>query len=100
MNTVCSRISPESLSIPRSVDALVMVLLGGLQTLFGPVAGAALLTWLQDTLARHTEYWRAMLGAAILVLVLLFPQGIVGALAGAVRGLRQRGTGARAVAAR
>jgi len=83
-------ISPESLSIPRSVDGLVMVLLGGLQTLFGPVAGAALLTWLQDTLARHTEYWRAMLGAAILVLVLVFPQGIVGALTGAMRGLRQR----------
>jgi len=83
-------ISPESLSIPRSVDGLVMVLLGGLQTLFGPVAGAALLTWLQDTLARHTEYWRAMLGATILALVLLFPQGIVGALTDALRGLRQR----------
>jgi len=83
-------ISPESLSIPRSVDALVMVLLGGLQTLLGPVAGAALLAWLQDTLARHTEYWRAMLGAAILALVLLFPQGIVGALAGFTRALRQR----------
>jgi branched-chain amino acid transport system permease protein len=89
-------ISPESLSIPRSVDALVMVLLGGLQTLFGPVAGAALLAWLQDTLARHTEYWRAMLGAAILVLVLLFPQGIVGALAGAMRTLRQRSAAAPA----
>jgi len=87
-------ISPESLSIPRSVDGLVMVLLGGLQTLFGPVAGAALLTWLQDTLARHTEYWRAMLGAAILALVLLFPQGIVGALAGATRALRQRAAAA------
>jgi branched-chain amino acid transport system permease protein len=87
-------ISPESLSIPRSVDALVMVLLGGLQTLLGPVAGAALLTWLQDTLARHTEYWRAMLGAAILALVLLFPQGIVGALAGATRALRQRAAAA------
>ncbi len=92
-------ISPDSLSIPRSIDALVMVLLGGLQTLFGPVVGAALLAWLQDTLARHTEYWRAMLGAAILVLVLLFPQGIVGALGAAARALRQRGIGKRAAAA-
>jgi len=83
-------ISPESLSIPRSVDGLVMVLLGGLQTLFGPVLGAALLAWLQDTLARHTEYWRAMLGAAILLLVLLFPQGIVGAFDDVVRRLRGR----------
>jgi branched-chain amino acid transport system permease protein len=53
-----------------------------------------LLAWLQDTLARHTEYWRAMLGAAILALVLLFPQGIVGGLAGAARALRQRAAAA------
>jgi branched-chain amino acid transport system permease protein len=92
-------ISPESLSIPRSVDGLVMVLLGGLQTLLGPVAGAALLAWLQDTLARHTEYWRAMLGAAILVLVLLFPQGIVGALRDGAQGLRRRRPDRRAAAA-
>jgi branched-chain amino acid transport system permease protein len=83
-------ISPDALAIPRSVDGLVMVLLGGLQTLFGPIAGAALLGWLQDTLARHTEYWRAMLGAAILALVLLFPQGIVGALGNGMRRLRRR----------
>jgi branched-chain amino acid transport system permease protein len=83
-------ISPESLSIPRSVDGLVMVLLGGLQTLFGPVAGAAMLSWLQDTLARHTEYWRAMLGTAILLLVLVFPQGVIGALDRAMQYLRQR----------
>jgi branched-chain amino acid transport system permease protein len=82
-------ISPDAMSIPRSVDGLVMVLLGGLQTLLGPVVGAALLGWLQDTLARHTEYWRAMLGAAILVLVLLFPQGIVGALGDAARRFRR-----------
>ena len=64
-------ISPELLSVPRSVDGLVMVLLGGLQTLAGPVWGAALFTWLQDTLARSFDYWRAALGAAILVLVLI-----------------------------
>jgi branched-chain amino acid transport system permease protein len=59
----------------------VMVLLGGLNALFGPLIGATLFTWLQDTLARTTEYWRAMVGAGILVLVLLFPQGVGGALA-------------------
>ena len=78
-------ISPESLAIPRSVDALVMVLLGGLNALFGPVIGAAAFTWLQDTLTRTTEYWRAMVGAGILVLVLLFPHGAGGALARFVR---------------
>ena len=83
-------ISPEAISVGRSVDGLVMVLLGGIQTLAGPVVGAAAFTWLQDTLIRATDYWRALLGAVILVLVIAFPQGIAGGLV-AVAG-RWRGT--------
>ncbi|HEY3077803.1 MAG TPA: ABC transporter permease [Burkholderiales bacterium] len=73
-------ISPETLSVPRSVDALVMVLLGGVQTLTGPAWGAALFTWLEDSLSRDFSYWRAAIGAVILVLVLVFPRGIAGYL--------------------
>jgi branched-chain amino acid transport system permease protein len=73
-------ISPETLAVSRSVDGLVMVLLGGVQTLTGPVAGAAVFTWLQDEIARNTNYWRAILGLTILVIVLAFPQGIAGSL--------------------
>jgi branched-chain amino acid transport system permease protein len=62
-------ISPETLSVQRSVDGLVMVLLGGVHTLTGPVWGAAGFTWLQDVMARSVEYWRAAIGAAILLLV-------------------------------
>ena len=58
-------ISPETLEFRGSVDALVMVLLGGLNALAGPLLGAAAFTWLADTLARVTEYWHAVLGAAI-----------------------------------
>ncbi len=64
-------ISPETLSVPRSVDALVMVLLGGVHTLTGPVWGAALFTWLEDSVSREVAYWRAGIGAVILLLVLL-----------------------------
>ena len=71
-------ISPETISVGRSVDGLVMVLLGGVQTLTGPIVGGVVFTWLQDLLARETEYWRALLGGIILLLVLAFPQGIVG----------------------
>lgn len=71
-------ISPETISVGRSVDGLVMVLMGGVQTLSGPIVGGVLFTWLQDLLARETEYWRALLGGVILLLVLAFPQGIVG----------------------
>lgn len=73
-------ISPEALSVTRSVDGLVMVLLGGVQTLTGPLWGAALFTWLQDALARGIDYWRAVIGGVILVLVLAFPQGVTGFL--------------------
>jgi branched-chain amino acid transport system permease protein len=74
-------ISPETISVGRSIDGLVMVLLGGIQTLTGPIVGASLYALLQDTVMRQTEYWRALLGIIILVLVLAFPQGIVGAAA-------------------
>ena len=73
-------ISPDVLGVGHSVDALVMVLLGGVQTLSGPLVGAAVFTGLQDSIARSTEYWRALLGGVMLLLVLLFPQGLVGSL--------------------
>jgi branched-chain amino acid transport system permease protein len=75
-------ISPEVVHVGRSIDGLVMVLLGGIQTLNGPIVGASVFAVLQDTVMRQTEYWRALLGVIILILVLAFPQGIVGAFAG------------------
>jgi len=69
-------ISPEALSVPRSVDGLMMVLLGGLHTLSGPVWGAALFTWLQDSVSRGFDYWRAVMGGMILALVIALPGGL------------------------
>ena len=83
-------VSPEVLHVVKSIDGLVMVLLGGVQTLAGPIVGAVSFTWLQDTVARSTEYWRAMLGAIILALVLLFPQGIAGFAKQIADGFRRR----------
>lgn len=78
-------LSPEVMAIARSVDGLVMVLLGGVQTLLGPVAGAIVFTTLQDEVLRHTEYWRLVLGSVVLIIVLAFPAGIVGSLTKLVR---------------
>ncbi len=73
-------ISPDALGVSKSVDGLVMVMLGGVHTLVGPLVGAVTFTALQDSLARSTEYWRAVLGASMLLLVLVFPQGMAGSV--------------------
>jgi branched-chain amino acid transport system permease protein len=70
-------IFPTELSIDRSFDALIMVFLGGVQSLSGPIAGASVFTLLQDTLSSFT-YWRLGLGIIIILIVILSPQGIVG----------------------
>jgi branched-chain amino acid transport system permease protein len=82
-------ISPETISINHSIDGLVMVLLGGIQTLAGPIVGATVFAVLQDTVMRQTEYWHALLGGIILVLVLAFPMGLVGASSQIARFLRR-----------
>jgi branched-chain amino acid transport system permease protein len=71
-------IDPSALSIPTSVDALTMVLAGGVNTVIGPLVGAAALHGLRDQIMPLTELWRMILGLSILALVLLFPQGLVG----------------------
>ena len=68
---------PDVMSIPRSIDGLLMVLLGGVKTLAGPMVGAATFHLLDDQISRF-PFWRAFLGTVILFLVIVFPQGIVG----------------------
>jgi branched-chain amino acid transport system permease protein len=69
---------PTTLSIPVSVDALIMVLLGGIQTLIGPIVGALAYHALSTELTRLTDHWRLFLGLAIVILAVVFPDGIVG----------------------
>lgn len=70
---------PTYMAIPRSVDALLMVLLGGVQTVAGPVVGAFAFAGLSEQLMKATMYWRFVLGLSIVLLVILFPRGLVGA---------------------
>ena len=71
---------PTYISLGHSVDALLMVLLGGVATMSGPILGALAYTGLYDLLLAATSLWRLVLGAAIIVLVLAFPEGIAGAI--------------------
>ena len=73
-------IDPTLISIPMSVDFLVMTLLGGVQTVVGPLAGAGAFHSIRDFVMPLTDHWRLLLGLAIIAIVLVFPRGIVGAL--------------------
>jgi branched-chain amino acid transport system permease protein len=73
-------IDPTLISISMSVDFLVMALLGGIQTIAGPLVGAAFFHSVKDFFMPLTDYWRFLLGTAIIVMVLAFPRGIVGTL--------------------
>jgi branched-chain amino acid transport system permease protein len=69
---------PDNLSIPVSVDGLVMVLLGGVETVSGAVVGALVYKALSIWLVSQTELSKLVLGLAIVLLVVAFPKGILG----------------------
>ncbi len=79
-------IFPDALSIPTSIDALVMVLLGGVGTVSGSVVGAVVYTMASIWLMSATDLSRLVLGGLIVFLVVAFPQGIVGSLSSLVSG--------------
>jgi len=71
---------PDSLGISLSVDALVMVLLGGVETVSGAVVGAIAYKALSIFLVSQTDLSKLILGGVIVVVVIAMPKGIVGVL--------------------
>jgi branched-chain amino acid transport system permease protein len=71
---------PDSLGIPLSVDALVMVLLGGVETVSGPLVGALAYKALSVWLMSRTDFSKLVLGLVIVLLVVAFQRGVVGSL--------------------
>jgi branched-chain amino acid transport system permease protein len=77
---------PNYLHVPMSVEPLVMVLLGGVQSLAGAPLGAAIHKVLDTVLTQYTEYWQIVLGGILIVLVVAFPRGVLGVLGKVGRG--------------
>ncbi len=75
-------ISPADMHWTRSGDLIVMVVLGGMRSLFGPVFGAIALLVLEEALSEITEYWQIILGPLLLLVVLYARGGIDGLLGG------------------
>lgn len=76
----------ETLHYLTSGQVVMMALLGGMNTFFGPFVGAAAFLLLEDVLTTLTSHWQLALGAIFVIFVLFFPKGIWGTiLARAVR---------------
>src|SRR5262249_248581 len=73
-------VKPELLPRRASGDALMMVILGGMGTLFGPVLGAFILVLLEEVFADLTKHWLLLLGGFVVIAVLAMPRGIAGLL--------------------
>lgn len=84
-------VSPAMMSWLVSAELMVMVLLGGMGTVFGPIAGAAGLLLVEDGLKLLTEHWPLILGPLVLLVVLGMRQGIWGILLSAQEKARQAG---------
>ena len=69
-------VNPELLSWHQSGQALMMVILGGMGTPAGPILGAAALKLLELLLTSWTKHWQLLLGLFIVMVVLVFPNGL------------------------
>lgn len=82
---------------PKSAEVMIMTILGGIGHFWGPAVGAATLVLLNQQITSYTEYWSFVLGVILLVLLFVFPGGIVGGLTAGVAWLgRRNGRRARA----
>ena len=79
-------VSPAVMYWTRSGDLMVMVILGGMGSLFGPVIGAVVYLVLEELLSQITEYWAIIMGPLLLLIVLFGRGGILGLLGRLDRG--------------
>lgn len=82
--------TPDALYWPFSGEIVFMAVLGGLRSFAGPIVGAVVFNYLKTYAVGRTEYWQLLLGAVLIVLVLVMPEGILGTLARAARRVRGR----------
>jgi len=78
-------LTPSFMHWTRSGDIMVMVILGGMGTLFGPVLGAVAFLLLEDFLSAWTVHWQVVLGPLLVLVVLFARRGLYGLLPGGAR---------------
>jgi branched-chain amino acid transport system permease protein len=73
-------VSPSTVALAQSVEGLLMMIAGGVGTLFGGFVGAAAIITLENVVSAYTERWQTVLGLTFIVIMIFAPQGIIGAL--------------------
>jgi len=79
-------VGPGMMHWTRSGEIMVMVILGGLGTVIGPILGAATLLMMEEVLSQFTEHWMVILGPFLIFVVLFLRGGIYGWLIGPEKG--------------
>ncbi|GAC1329298.1 MAG: branched-chain amino acid ABC transporter permease [Collimonas sp.] len=73
---------PHGLHWSQSGDFVIMTVLGGMRSLWGPLLGAAIFVVLQDYISSRTENWMSFIGLLFVLVVLFFPRGVLGIIRG------------------
>jgi branched-chain amino acid transport system permease protein len=71
---------PHELRWDQSGDFVIMTVLGGMRSFWGPLVGAAIFVVLQDFVSSHTQNWQTVIGLVFMLVVLFFPRGVLGLL--------------------
>src|SRR5512134_702983 len=77
---VDSSVFPDMMFWTFSLEVLVMCLLGGMYTFFGPLAGASIIVLLRAFVSVYTPYWSLILGALLTLVIIFLPDGVIGTL--------------------
>ena len=83
--------TPEVLYWPFSGEIVFTALLGGFRNFSGPIIGGIVFTYLKTYAVATTEYWQLLLGVVLVLLILVLPTGIVGAMSKLVDKLKAKG---------
>jgi len=77
---VSGQVSPDNVTLTTSVDALLMVVLGGPGTLLGGVLGAGIVLFLREYLSTLVPWWQYVLGGMYVLTIFYLPDGVLGTL--------------------
>ena len=78
-------IDPRALRVDLSGNLVIMAVLGGMRSFWGPLIGAAIFVALQDYVSSHTQNWMSVIGLVFVLVVRFFPRGVLGMLRGGAK---------------